>query len=277
MEFSTLIPLMVAAIQSSGQVLSSFVSKAKQTASNYIIDKTFVENTVANSAEQLEELFHIKSSDLKKEIREQSIRDVVEELQAHITSIGKLLSFVKTSEITPEMAERLITGGLLPLQVSLEKAELRLKRFGKNDLRLYCHIVGTNTLIAGYVFAGQTVPSLQKDLQESVYDFQKRLLDSLAKTSEIPWDKVPHLLTIEGVSELFELYNSTLRDNEKKIVSKGSPSPAKKPKVEVVEPPAMKLNSFFSNVLYCSECGYKGIERDTEFCPKCHRKFARYV
>ena len=56
MEFSFLIPLMVAAIQSAGQVLSSFASKAKDAVSNYVFDKEFVENTIIDSANQLANL-----------------------------------------------------------------------------------------------------------------------------------------------------------------------------------------------------------------------------
>jgi len=268
-EFSVFIPLMVAAVQSSGQVLSSFVSKAKQAASNYIFDKEFVENTIASSTRQLDELLNATSADLKDEIREQSVRDVVEDLQAHITSIGKLLSLARTSEITPEMAERLITGGLLPFQVSLEKAELRLNRFGKDDLRLYCHVVGTNTLIAGYVFAGQKVPALQKDLKDSIYVFQKGLLDAIAKTNrEIPWDKVPHLLTADGISDLFELYSLTLQD-----VKENSSNVEQ----ETIKGNALKLRSFFTDTLYCSECGRKGIDKKAAICPSCKRKFARDI
>lgn len=231
MEFSTFIPLMVAAIQTSGQVLSSFISRAKQVANNYIVDKAFVESTLENSKEQLEDLLRTKSLDLKREMREQGIRDVVEDLQAHITSTGRILDFASTSEITHEMAERLITNGLVPLQVSLDKAELRLQRYGKDDLRLYCHIIGTNTLIAGYVFAGQAVPTLQKELKESAREFQQRLLDSIAQNRKLPWDKVEHLLSLDGITDLYALYISTMLAKEK-------PARIKEPEesTEIIEP-----------------------------------------
>lgn len=231
MEFSTFIPLMVAAIQTSGQVLSSFVSRAKQVANNYIVDKAFVESTVENSKEQLEDLLRIKSLDLKREMREQGIRDVVEDLQAHIASTGRILDFASSSEITNEMAERLITNGLVPLQVSLDKAKLRLQRYGKDDLRLYCHIIGTNTLIAGYVFAGQPVPTLQKELKESAREFQQRLLDSIAQNRKLPWDKVEYLLSLDGITDLYALYNSTMQAKEK-------PPRINKPEeaIEIIEP-----------------------------------------
>ena len=114
------------------------------------------------------------------------------------------------------MAEQLISGGLVPLRTSLKKAEIRLSQYEKDDMRLFCHVVGINTLIAGYAYLGQSVPSLKKDLEESIYSFQKRLLDTIAQSNrEIPWNKVPHLLTADGISELVELYNSSPKSKEK--------------------------------------------------------------
>jgi len=276
MEFSVFVPLMVAAIQTTGQVLSSFVSKAKQVASNYIFDKEFVKITIANSTEQLDELLYATSSDIKREMKEHSVRDVVEDLQAHIASVGKILSFAKNSEINPELAERLITGGLLPLQVSLEKAELRLERFERDDLRLYCHVVGTNALIAGYGFAGQNVPTLQQDLKDTMYAFQKRLLDVIIQANrEIPSD-VPHLLTAEGVSDLFELYDSTIQSTEKSTAVSAPRRRKKRAKEEDKDEDlgtARILHDFFSITFSCSECGYKGMSKYAARCPNCRRKF----
>ena len=120
MDVAIFIPLMVAAIQSAGQVLASVASKAKETARNYIFDKDFFEDTIVDASEQLAKLLNIAAIDVKQEIREQSIIDVVQDLQAHVSAIGDILSLVKTSELTPAMAERLIIGGLLPLQVIQE-------------------------------------------------------------------------------------------------------------------------------------------------------------
>ena len=92
MEFSLFIPLMVAAIQSSGQILSSFVAKAKETAKNFVFDKEFFEDTIVELSEQLADLINVTSLNLKQEMREQSILDVVQDLQAHVASIGELLS-----------------------------------------------------------------------------------------------------------------------------------------------------------------------------------------
>ena len=87
-------------------------------------------------------------------------------------------------------------------------------------MRLFCHVVGIKTLITGYGYAGQNVPTLRKDLEDSIYIFQKRLLDAIAQSNrEIPWKEIPHLLTVDGVSDLYELYNSTLQ-----VVSKNLPS-----------------------------------------------------
>jgi hypothetical protein len=244
------IPLMVAAIQSAGQVLASLASKAKDVAKNYIFDKDFFEDTIVDSSEQLAKLLNVAALDVKQEIREQSIIDAVQDLQAHVAAIGDILSLVKTSELTPAMAERLITGGLLPLQVSLKKAELRLSQYGRDEMRLFCHVVGIKTIITGYGYTGQNVPTLQKDLEDSIYIFQKRLLDAIAQTNhEIPWNKIPHFLTADGASDLFELYNSRLHGVRKippieshLVLSKDSElKPERPPEVKISSPVKSRL------------------------------------
>lgn len=230
MDVAIFIPLMVAAVQSAGQVLPIFVSKAKDVANKHIFDKEFLEKVISDSTGQLSNLLDVASSDIKKEIQEQSIIDVVQDLQAHIMALGKLINLTQSSEITPILAERLITGGLLPLQVSLEKAEIRLAHYGQDDMRSHCHIIGTSALIAGYAFIGQDVPSLQKDLEDSIRKFQKRLLDLIAKMAistgkEIPWEKVPYFITIDGMTDLFELYDSLLKSTGKSIYSNLKPIP----------------------------------------------------
>ena len=216
MEFSIFIPLMVAAIQSAGQVLSSFTSKAKEAASKFIFDKEFFEDTIVKSSEQLAKLIDVAFLDLKQEMIELHIAQAVEDLQARISSLGHVLSLAKTSEITPELTNQLIRNEIVPLQTSLSKAETRLSKHEREDMRLFCHVVGKKTLIACYLYIGKSVPSLQKDLEDSIYVFQKRLLNSIAQSNrEIPWNKIPYLLTTDGVSELVELYNSTLKDDKK--------------------------------------------------------------
>ena len=206
------IPLMVAAIQSAGQVLSSLASKAKETASKYVFDKEVFEDTIVESSEQLANLINVTSLNLKQEMREQSILDVIQDLQAHVATLGDLLGLAKTSEITPALAAQLIGDGLVPLNKSLRKAEIRLTQYKRDDMRLFCHVVGLNTLISGYIYLGQNVPTLKKDLEDSIYIFQKSLLDSIVQSKhQIPWNKVPHLLTTDGISELVELYDSTLK------------------------------------------------------------------
>ena len=137
------IPLMIAAVNSSGQILTAVVSKTKETVaktketvSSYIFDKAFVEKVVFDSTEQLASLVNTTSVELKEEIREQFILDVIQDLQAHIISVGSLLRLAESEEIDPIFAERLISNGLYPLQVSLAKAEQRLKYYKKEDLWL---------------------------------------------------------------------------------------------------------------------------------------------
>jgi hypothetical protein len=191
----------------------------------------------------------------------------------------------------------LISNGLVPLKTSLKKAEIRLSHYQRDDMQLFCHVVGTNTLIAGYAYLGQTVPTLQKDLENSIYVFQKRLLDSIAKSNhEIPWNRVPYLLTTDGVSELVELYNSTKSKVEKTSPTE-SPSTQKnidlenashtvqketvtKRKVremnlQEVAGTARVLHDFLYLNLSCSECGFKGFPQNATECPNCNRKFVK--
>ena len=202
-------------------------------------------------------------------------------LQARISSLGHVLSLAKTSEITPELTNQLIRNEIVPLQTSLSKAETRLSKHEREDMRLFCHVVGIKTLIACYLYLGESVPSLQKDLEDSIYVFQKRLLDSIAQSNrEIPWNKIPYLLTTDGVSELVELYNSTLQDNKKissiesiSIASKdpneslkSSPIVKKSPTVKKrkvrdmnlqnTTRTARKLHGPFFLLFSCSECGF---------------------
>ncbi len=233
-ELQIFVPLMVAAIQSAGQVLSSVASKVKDVANKHIFDKTFVESIISESNDQLADLLKVATSDIKQEIREQGVIDVIQDLQADITVLGKLLDLANTSELSPAIAERLIPNALIPLQKNLEKARLRLNQYGSNDIGSYCQIVGTSTLIAGYAFLGQNVPTLQKELQNSIYNFQKHLLDEIAlitiqANKEIPWEKIPHLITIDGVPELYSLYNSTLEFAPKNKGNKNQLIPMKVP------------------------------------------------
>jgi len=226
MDVGLFMPLMIAAVQSAGNVLSSFVSKAKDVANKHIFDKEFLEKAITDSTDQLSDLLKVVSTDIKQEIIEQGIIDVVQDLQAHIISMGRLINSVQKSEISPEVADKLIASGIYPLSVSIQRAELRLKFHGRHDMLSHCHIVGTNALLAGYRYLGQNAPSYQKDLEDSVYKFQKRLLDSIAYMTihakkEIPWEQVPHLMTIEGISDLVELYNSMLETS--------TVTPSKKP------------------------------------------------
>lgn len=275
MEFSLFIPLMVAAIQSAGQVLSSAVAKVKDVANKHIFDKTFVENVVSSSNDQLANLLVAVASNIKQEMREQSVTDVVQELQADIMVLGKLLDLVNTSELNPAIAERLIPNALIPLQKSLEKAQMRLNQYGMDDMSSYCHIVGTSTLIVGYAYLGQSMPTLQKDLESSIHKFQKRLLDEIAQMTiqanmKISWDAVPHLLTTEGIDDLYKLYNSATS-----YLKPSRPKPEKKiddGRGKTVS----KIHNLYSNKTFCSECKYE-VNKSASSCPHCHSRFANDI
>ncbi len=258
MEFSLFIPLMVAAIQSAGQVLSSAIAKVKDVANKHIFDKTFVENVVSGSNEQLADLLIAVGSNIKQEMREQSVIDVVQDLQADIMVLGRLLDLANTSELSPAIAERLIPNALIPLQKSLEKAQMRLKQYGKDDMSSYCRIVGTSTLIAGYAYLGQSMPALQRDLESSIYKFQTRLLDEIAQMTveanmKIPWERIPYLVTVDGIADLYALYNSTLLIAEKH--SGGKTTEQQEQSTISSDLEILRVQKFGIEVIACPKCG----------------------
>ncbi len=294
MEFSLFIPLMVAAIQSAGEVLSSAVAKVKDVADKHIFDKSFVENVVSSSNDQLANLLLAVASNVKQEMRAQSVTDAVQELQADILVLGKLLDLANTSELNPAIAERLMPNALIPLQKSLEKAQMRLKQYGMDDMSSYCHIVGTSTLIAGYAYLGQSMPTLQKDLEGSIRQFQKHLLDEIAQVTiqgnmRISWDEVPHLLTVEGIDDLYKLYNSATSHLKPSPVEPSplEPSPPKSPSKPSHPKPgkkveddqgktASKIHNLYSDTTYCSECKYE-VKKSASSCPHCHSRFTKDI
>ena len=68
-------------------------------ANRHFFDKTFVEDTVRDSNRQLAELIVVVASDIKQEMRDQSVIAALQELQANIAVLGQLLDLANTSEL----------------------------------------------------------------------------------------------------------------------------------------------------------------------------------
>ena len=128
MEFSIFITLMTSAINFAGQVLSKAIYKVKDAANEHIFDKSFLEKTIADSTHKFEELLNSKSDEIKQEMKDQRVRESVEDVQARVASLRQLLGFTNMAEMNPQLAAQLIISALSPLHVSLEKARLGLPR-----------------------------------------------------------------------------------------------------------------------------------------------------
>ena len=183
-------------------------------ANRHVFDKAFIDKVVCDSNHQLAELIVLVGKDIRQEMRDQSLISAVQELQANIMVLGRLLDLANISASGPQIAVQLIPHALIPLQTNLEKTRMRLEQFGKDDLGSYCQIVGLSTLIAGYSCLGQEMPALRNELEKSALKFQSHLLDEIAQMriqakERIPWDRVSHLISMDGVDDLETLYSST--------------------------------------------------------------------
>jgi hypothetical protein len=285
MEMQLFVTLMSSAIGFAGQVLSSVIAKLKGSTSEQAgisnqtiigfngqqFDRTFLEDVIKDSTAKIAELLEATSNDLKQEMREQRVREAVQDVQAHVAALRQLLSL---REMNPQLAVQLVVSALNPLQVSLEIAKLRLRDYDKGDVWQYCYVIGTSALIAGYAYLAQDVPSLREDLEKTVRQVQVRMLNSIAQLmipakKNIPWEQVPRLLTIEGIYELSELYTLTAQ-NAKREDSQARPK-ASAP----VEGPtyASKQINMYSGLATCSSCG-KNLKKDLTACPHCHSIFS---
>jgi hypothetical protein len=301
MEMQLFVTLMSSAIGFAGQVLSSVIAKLKgatseqASISNQMVigfdsqqfDKTFLEGVIKDSTTKIAELLEATSNDLKQEMREQRVREAVQDVQAHVAALRQLLSL---REMNPQLAIQLVVSALNPLQVSLEIAKLRLRDHDKEAVWQYCYVIGTSALIAGYAYLGQDMPSLREDLEETIRQVQVRMLDSIAQLMipakmNIPWGQVSRLMTVDGISELSELYYVTAQSVNKEnsqatpntLAAMGGPYvPSVKPvrSVKQEEGPTHVSKTFnaFSGSATCSSCG-KNVKLNATACPNCHSIF----
>jgi hypothetical protein len=274
MEFSIFVALMTSAISFAGEVLSAAISKVKDVASDHIFNKSFLEKTIADSTHKFEELLNSKSNEIKQEMKDQRVRECVEDVQARVASLRQLLGFTNIAEMNPQLAAQLIISALSPLHVSLEKARLGLRDSGKEDLWPYCQVVGMSALIAGYAYLGQDMPGLREELQKSIRQTQIRMLNSIANIMfqahiEIPWERIPQLMSIEGVTELSELYMATAR-----VWEHDRPENVENPiGTESYQQTATKILNMYTGHLSCSLCN-SIVDRNVSSCPRCRAVFA---
>ena len=142
---------------------------------------------------------------------------------------------------------------------------MRLEQYGKGDIGSYCQIVGFSTLIAGYAYLGQEMPTLQRELEKSALKFQNRLLDEIAQMMmqarmKIPWESVPHLITMDGVADLYGLYNSTRLIAEKSTDPKSNSVPpphgGQKPVKDAYRPEneIQRIEKLGIQIVICPKC-----------------------
>jgi len=273
MEIQIFVTLMTSAISFAGQVLSSAISQVKRIkgiASNHIYDKKFLEKVIIDSNQKFSEVLDSKSAEIKQEIKNESVRSALRDVQAHVAALKQLLAFADTTEINPQIATQLVVSALLPLHVSLEKARLCLLEYEQEDLWYFCHIIGSSTLLAGYAYLGQDMPSLREEVSKAIHESQIRMLNSIAEMRlkaqmDIPWELVPKLMEIENINQLSELYENTLQiwRNKDKSTSKDA-----KEILPANAHYATKVRNQFTGAYSCSECR-SSVYKSENICPTC--------
>lgn len=220
MDIQLFLPIITSSIEFAGKVLSAHIGKPfqpkdssvkspeKEKLVSYEFDKKFLESAIENSTQNFNKLLEVSSKAIIEEMKKERTKDAVQEVQANVTSLKQLLQIEIIDE---KIAIQLIVGALNPLQVSLEKARLRLLDYGYDEIWQYCFIIGTSTLLAGYAYLGQDIPQLRNELQSIILKSQISVLNEIAliiipNQKTFPWEKVPHLLTPQGVDELVNLY-----------------------------------------------------------------------
>ncbi len=212
-------PLLIEAIKFAGTVLSALTKKSEmpqlsapevQPPAN--IDKQFLQNVIDKATWNLSNLIKVTTDNIIQEMKRQYILSAVQEVQAQVTVFRQLLC---TDSIEPNLAKHIVLTAINPLQVSMERARLRLREEGKEEIWNLCYLTGTTTLVAGYAFINKDSDKLKKELESKMQENQIMLLDDIARKTfaanhKFPWVKVPFLLSPEGTDDLSKLYNTVI-------------------------------------------------------------------
>lgn len=177
---------------------------------NQTLDEARFHEIINESSQHFDRLIDEYTQAIINEIQRLRIKDAVQELQARVNALKSLLSY---HEMSPNVATQLVITALNPLHVSLEVVKLKLEDIENQsrgqEVWVFCRIVGISVLIAGYKFLGQDMPALQRELEEEIRAMHREILDdiaSIASKGDIPWEDVPHLLSLDGIEDLAKLY-----------------------------------------------------------------------
>ncbi len=149
------------------------------------------------------------------ELVEQSIAEAVEELQASVNVLKRVMDY-RAMDI--KLKTELVTALLTPLELTMETAIIKLRRLERDDLSRLCHIAGSSALLGAYAFLGLDMEAMRRELAAESKVVQTELLDALAleiiprRDGSFPWDKVGMFLSPQGAEELSRLYIETTRD-----------------------------------------------------------------
>jgi hypothetical protein len=207
------VELLVESIGIAREVMSFFTADEQHTVAivqERVLDKQLLRDIIEETNEHFSKMLNTSSKEIIQEMRQNRVRDAVQDVQARVNALKTLLN---THTLDPNLITHLVISALNPLQVSLEVAKLRLQDYGDQETWQLCYISGTSALISGYAFLNQDVPHLREELEKSMKEVQRRVLnDAAAKIimakGEIPWECVPRLLSPEGIEDLHQLYRS---------------------------------------------------------------------
>lgn len=179
-----------------------------------VLDKKALLRIINDTTQQFSKLLDRHTAEVISEMRYQTIKQAVHEVQARVSSL-KLI--INTNTNDSQIATQLVISALNPLQVSLEVARFRLQDHGEKEVWQFCHITGTSALVSGYSFLKHDVSYMVEELQSSMYEVQKQILNDVAAKiilsgRELPWEQVPTLLSPEGVDNLLKMYRSVVKE-----------------------------------------------------------------
>jgi Biotin-requiring enzyme len=173
-----------------------------------VLDKDALNEFINRTNRHFDTIINAQTQLLIDESRRQRVREAIQEVQARVNSLKMLLN---THSLDSNITTQLVISALNPLQVSLEIAKFRIQDYGDQNTWEACYIVGASALLAGYSYLKQDVTRWQEELSKAMFSAQKRILNETAvkileAKQEIPWEKVPQLLSPEGIENLLILY-----------------------------------------------------------------------
>ena len=156
-------------------------------------------------------------ANVSKFVDDTNLQSLTETLQENYTRASALNSLSDNQDSTDaqSMLATILTT-LNPFQISIEVVWLKCRDYKYGNIGDYCYIIGMGALIASYRFIGQPLPLLKENLEKRIKNSQIQILNEIAlkliPQNDFPWERVPQLLSTEGCEDLWELYQSSLKN-----------------------------------------------------------------